>query len=82
VRPTADFRQDISVAYTLELYAKRDAPQTRFVLGGAGFSLRGFILARTKTHRLKPALLGPPEHSEFPLSECEGTVQTSCEKSA
>src|SRR5580692_1643677 len=25
--------------------------------GGAGFSLRGFDLARTKTHRLKPVLL-------------------------
>jgi hypothetical protein len=32
-----------------EVFTSRVAP------GGAGFSLRGLVLARTKTHRLKPA---------------------------
>src|SRR5579864_531935 len=33
-RPAAELRQGISVAYTMELYAKRGAPQTRFTLTG------------------------------------------------
>ncbi len=30
----------------------------RRIASGAGFSLCGFVLARTKTHRLKPVPLG------------------------
>jgi hypothetical protein len=34
-------------------------------LSGTGFSLWGFVLARAKTHRLKPVLLNPRFFREF-----------------
>src|ERR1700692_4729517 len=34
-------------------------------LSGAGFSLWGLVLAKTKTHRLKPAPLKPPTFALF-----------------